>query len=93
MINVVLMTIQWSVASFTGYLLGFMNKYFEGSIFLNYYLDSASGIVGALLALVLFKYLRMRWSYIISLSIALLGGVWLLIFQQDYLSSSWVGAF
>lgn len=61
-------------------MLGFMNKYFEGSIFVNYYLDSASGIVGALLALMTFKLWRIKLSFIISLSVALTGGVFLLLF-------------
>ena len=29
-INVIILTIQWSVASFSFYLLMFMNKYYEG---------------------------------------------------------------
>ena len=75
------MTIMWSVGSFVNYMLGFMNKYFEGTIFLNYYLDSFSGITGALLAVVLFKYFRIRWSYFISLTLAILGAIFILLFQ------------
>jgi len=57
-----------------------MNKSYEGSIYVNYYMDFVSGIVGSILGLVLFKYLRMRWAFIIALSLALIGGIFLLLF-------------
>ena len=79
--NVFKLSILWTVASFIGYLLGFMNKDYEGSIYINYYMDFVAGIIGAILGIVLFKYLRMRWSFIIVLSLALFGSIFLLLFQ------------
>lgn len=57
--NMVKMTILWTAASFVSYLLGFLNKYFEGSIFLNYYLDGAAGIIGCLVSIFSYEYLLM----------------------------------
>ena len=70
----------------------FMNKYYEGSIYINYYLDGLSGIIGSTLSLPLYAYLRIRWSFIISIALTLLGAIFLLIFQQGYLSPHWVGS-
>lgn len=90
--NVVIMTIQWTVVSFSAYLLMFLNKYYEGSIYINYYLDGLSGIIGSFLSLPIYKYLKIRWSFILSISITLLGAIFLLLFQQGYISPHWVGA-
>jgi hypothetical protein len=58
----------------------FMNKYYEGSIYVNYYLDGGAGIIGSLLSLPAYAYLRMKWSYFISVSLTLLGSIFLLLF-------------
>lgn len=90
--NVVIMTIQWTVASFSFYLLMFMNKYYEGSIYINYYLDGLAGIIGSVISLPVYAYLKIRWSFIISISLTLLGAIFLLLFQQGYISPHWVGS-
>jgi len=79
--NVIIITIQWTVASFSFYLLMFMNKYYEGSIFINYYLDGIAGVIGTIIAKLIIGCARMKISYIISLSVTLLGSVFLLLFQ------------
>jgi len=84
---------MWTVASFSFYMLQFMNKYFEGSIYLNFYLDSCAGICGSLLALATYKFIRMKWSFFVSISLTLVSGTFLLLFQQEYISPAWVGAF
>jgi hypothetical protein len=79
-INIIIQTVIWSVASFSFYMLQFMNKYFEGSIYVNFYLDSCAGICGSLLALVTYKFLRMKWSTVLSAALTLLGGMFVLLF-------------
>ena len=90
---VVIMTINWTAVSFSFYLLLFMNKYTEGSIFLNFYLEGCAGVLGSLLSLLTYGYLRMRWSFIISVSYTLVGAIFILVFQQGYLSPHWVNVF
>lgn len=53
-INIVLLSIQWSAASFTFYMLMFMNKYYEGTIYSNFYLDSAAAILGPTLSILVY---------------------------------------
>jgi hypothetical protein len=87
------MTIMWTVGSFSHYTLMFMNKYYEGSIYLNFYLDGASGITGNVLSVLIYGPLRMRWSFIISFSITIIGIIFLLLFQQGVISPHWIGVF
>jgi len=64
-----------------------MTKYYEGSIFLNYYFDGCAGLVGKTLAAVLYDYLKLRNAFFLSVSIALVGLVTLLIFQEFYIAT------
>lgn len=91
--NIVIMTIMWTVSSFSFYLLLFMNKYYEGSIYINYYLDGVAGIVGSSLSLLTYGCLRMRWAFIISLTLTLLATIGVLIWQQGYASPHFVNVF
>ena len=84
---------MWTVGSFSHYTLMFMNKYYEGSIYLNFYLDGASGITGNVLSVLIYGPLRMRWSFLISFSITIIGIVFLLLFQQGVLSPHWISVF
>ena len=47
--NMVTMTIFWSAASFSTFLLNFMNKYLEGSIFDNNYAEGFAGVLSVLI--------------------------------------------
>lgn len=69
-----------------------MNKYYEGSIYTNYYLDGIAGILGSFLSLPLYKYARIRYSIVTSTALTLLGAIFLLLFQQGYISPHWVGS-
>ena len=70
-----------------------MNKYYEGSIYTNYYLDGIAGILGSVLSICFYGLVKMRWSFFISVTVTLIGAVFLLVFQQDYLSPHWITAF
>ena len=41
------MTVMWSAASFGSYMMINLNKYLEGSIYLNYYLEGLAGLLSA----------------------------------------------
>lgn len=91
--NVVLMTIIWTNSSFSMYTLNYMNKHFEGNIFLNFYLDGAAGIVGTLIAAPLYSLLKIRWSFFTTLVCI---NVFLLLFflhQENIVTSKWIEAF
>lgn len=78
--NLVVQAILWSVVSFTYFVLSFMTKYYEGGIYLNYYLDGSSGLIGVLLALPFYRWLKMRYSFIIAFSTILTGLVFVMLF-------------
>jgi len=78
--NMVVQAILWSVISFTYYVLSFMTKYYEGGIYLNYYLDGFSGLIGVLLALPFYRWLKMRLSFIIALSTIFGGLIFVMLF-------------
>jgi len=84
------MTIMWTASSFSFYLLLFMTKYFEGSIYVNYYLDGISGILGTSIGAALYPCVRMRTSYFISISFTLLNAIALLIYWENYSNPDWI---
>lgn len=76
----VVFTILWSTISFIFYCLVFLNKYLEGSMYLNFYLEGVAGILGTLLSLALYKPVRMFWAFIISITLTFIGILCLLLF-------------
>lgn len=79
-LNLIIVGFIWTSASFSGYMLSFMNKYFEGSLFVNYYLDGLSGIIGSIISSSTYSCLGMRWSFVFSSILTLLGAIGLLVF-------------
>ena len=75
--NVLVLTVLWTTGSFSMYTLNYMNKSFEGNIFVNYYLDGVAGILGTLTAAPLYSMLKIRWCFITSISFTL---VFLILF-------------
>ena len=68
------MTVMWSTCSFGGHLLNFMNKYLEGSIFTNNYYEGIAGGFSTVFGAKLYSTFGMRTSFILSFSLALVGG-------------------
>ena len=88
--NLIIMSILWTNTVFSYNVLKFMTSHLEGNIFLNFYLDGISGIIGYCIASPSYIYLKFRWSLIISILITLFFLTWLLVFEQQYLSSHWI---
>lgn len=42
------MTVMWCAASFGSYVLNFLNKYLEGTIYQNSYAEATAGIISCL---------------------------------------------
>ena len=80
-LNMVVQSIMWSAISFTYYVLNFMTKYYEGGLYLNYYLDGTALIIGAIIALPIYRWLKMKLSFIVAYIIILVGVVFVLCFQ------------
>ena len=59
----------------------------------NYYLDGVAGILGSILSMIFYGCLRMRISFIVSVSATLVGAIFLLLLQQDYLTPNGISVF
>ena len=84
--NLIIIAILWTSASFCSYMLSFMNKYFEGSLFVNFYLDGLSGIIGSLISASTYSCFGMRYAFVFSITLTLLGAIGLLVYEEGYLS-------
>ena len=91
--NLIVNTILWTTCSFTFYVLSFMTKYYEGGLYLNMYLDAAANLVGCLIALPLYTWLRMRRACVITIGLTFIGVLFIMIFQEGYLDPGWITAF
>lgn len=80
--NMVKMTVMWSCSSFVSYLLVFMNKYFEGSIFTNNYIEGVAGIMASQIGGVLYARYGMKRSFIFSFGMSLCGGVLIYLLES-----------
>jgi hypothetical protein len=67
-----------------------MTKYYEGSLYLNYYLDGLAGIVGISLAHSLYQWMKMRWAFIFSLSFTILFCLLMFLFQERHISPRFI---
>ena len=92
-LHLVVFSLLWTASSFPFYVLQFMNKYYEGSIYVNFYLDGTAGILGSGLALLSYNFLKMRWAFLISTITTIIGIIFLLCLQQGALSPNGISAF
>lgn len=67
------MTIMWTACSFNQFLLSAQMKYFEGNIFVNFYIFGAAGVVAVLIGGFLYKKMGMRNTYILSYYMSIIG--------------------
>jgi hypothetical protein len=70
-----IMTMMWSASSFSNYLLNFLNKYLEGSIYSNNYYEGLAGVLSTIVGAYCYAKLGKRKAFIISFTLALLGGL------------------
>lgn len=74
---------MWCAVSFSVYLLMFMDKYLEGSIYNNSYAEGAAGIFAAIIGTRLYTNLGMRNMYLFSYSLTLLGGILIYMLESE----------
>lgn len=78
------MTIMWSASSFSNYLLNFMNKYLEGSIFTNNYYEGIANMLSIVLGGTLYTRLGKKKSFIIAFALCIIGGVCIFCLETGY---------
>lgn len=84
--NLVKLTILWTASSFCTYEIFFMSKYFAGSIYTITYLDGIAGLISTILGDQMYKALRVKISFIFSVSLTLFGATLIFLFEQGYVS-------
>jgi len=80
--NLIKMAIMWSTTSCASYLLCFMNKYLEGSIYQNNYLECVSGIVACYCGSNLYALYGKRGTFTIAWSLCLLGAIMVYLIES-----------
>ena len=74
------MSVFWTASSFSFYLIQILTKNFQGGIFVNYYLDGTAGVMSLFIIEPLYDRLKMKLTYLVSISATLMFGVVLLTF-------------
>jgi hypothetical protein len=76
------MTVMWSSCSFVSYLLVFMNKYFEGSIFTNNYIEGAAGFLACQFGGIFYARFGMKKSFQFSFGVSFIGGILIYLLES-----------
>lgn len=63
------MTVMWSHSSFCNYTMKLLNKYLEGTIYMNFFLDGIASLFAIIVADKLYTYQRMKTTYLVSISL------------------------
>lgn len=82
-VNIMTLTVMWSAASFSNYLLNFMNKYLEGTIFQNNYYEGLAGLMAVVVGASLYKNLGKKKAFIFAFGLALGSGLIIYSFQSQ----------
>jgi len=82
------MAVMWSAASFCTYLSQMLNKYLEGTIFINNYLEGFAGIIGNYFAVIIYSRLGVRGAFLASMGITLAGASLIYLFEAGILDPS-----
>jgi hypothetical protein len=74
-VNIFKMTVMWCAVSFSCHMLTFLNKFLEGTIYRNSYIDGFAGALASFIGTHAYLKLGMRRMFIISFSLAIMGGL------------------
>jgi hypothetical protein len=86
------MTVMWSVGGFGTFLMNFLNKSLEGTIFENSYVEIAATGTAAILASRVYAYLGMRWCFALSYIMCMIGGLLVYAAESNRLDVHFVAA-
>lgn len=89
-ISVVRMAVMWTAASFSLYLLQYLNKYLAGSIFINYYLEGLAGLVALLVSYPIYRNCKTLITFALSYSVTITGATFILLFEAGVIEPYFV---
>ena len=90
-INLVVMAYMWCAVSFCYYMVSFQLKYLPGNIYNNGMASSGSELLAYALSGVVYKFLKIRLSFVFSFSVGLFGGLLILFLGKK--DESWMPIF
>lgn len=68
------MTLMWSMSSFCCYLLNFLNKYMEGSIYSVFYIEGCAGSLAIVVGSSVYRKAGKKLAFLFSFGCALISG-------------------
>ena len=82
------MTVMWTQGSFNSFLLSAQMKYLEGNIFINFYMFGFAGFTAVLIGGYLFSRHGLKFTYILSFTLSILGCVGMFIIEMKMINFS-----
>lgn len=79
------MTVMWTTCSFTQHLLNIMNKYLEGTIFTNMYIEAFAGALALLMAVKVQSKYGVKMSFIVSYGLCFFGSMLIYLYESGHL--------
>jgi uncharacterized membrane protein YjjP (DUF1212 family) len=80
------MTVMWTASSFSSYLLTFMNKYLEGSIYVNHYYEAVASVIACIIGAKLYSRIGIRFSFLLAFSLTLIFGTCIYLLESGMVS-------
>lgn len=76
------MTIMWCASSFSCYLLNYMNKYLEGSIYQNHYNEGIAGLSAIFVGAQIYSILGKKKAFLLAFGLAFSGGFMIYLLES-----------
>lgn len=73
--NLAKMTVMWCASSFACYLMNYMNKYLEGSIYQNHCNEGIAGLLAILAGAQIYSTLGKKKAFLLAFGLAFAGGL------------------
>lgn len=84
------MVVIWTVGIFDSYLMITLNKYLEGSIYTNFYLEGFAGVVGSFCAELALTLLMLKNATFLGTSVTIIGGLLIWGFEGGLFGVNWI---
>ena len=88
--NLIFMGLMWINVQMSYWIMSFEMKYLAGNIYDNLITSSVADIIGTFVSLILYEKFGMKQSFLICLSLSILGGLMMLNWRN---SSTWMPLF
>jgi uncharacterized membrane protein len=81
--NLLIMSFAWMATSFNYYMVGFLIKYFPGSIYINGVMSSISELIAYALGGVVYEKLGVKPSLVLCYMLSAVGGLLILVYEEE----------